>query len=59
LSNSAVVLDVPALQTFLQENGYVRDLMDTWDEEDVAAIRAYLRPAGKKALEKKLRAARG
>jgi len=32
--------------------------MDTWDEKDIAAIGAYLKPAGKKAFETKWRDAR-
>jgi hypothetical protein len=32
-------------------------MMDTWDEADIAAIGAYLKPAGKKAFEARWRAA--
>ena len=57
LNNNSVVTDMPGLQKLLDEKGYVRELMDTWDEEDVEAIGSFLKQSGKKAFEKKLRAA--
>jgi len=58
LSDARVVTDVPALQQLLEDEGYVRELMDTWTEGDVAAISAFLKPAGRRAFEARWRAAR-
>ena len=58
LANATAVTDMPALQTFLNEQGYDRELMDTWTDEDIKAITAFLKPAGKRAFEARWRAAR-
>jgi hypothetical protein len=58
LTNNTLILDVPGLQSFMQDNGYVRETMDVWEEADVVAIGAYLKPMGKRAFETKWRAAR-
>ena len=51
LTNHTLILDVPGLQSFMQDNGYVRETMDVWTEEVLATVKSFLKSGGKLKFE--------